>query len=241
MSPSPNPRSKLLNGMLFEGSSRRKASSLFPRRQSDFDPNIDGATDLATMVPGQVLSSGYRPSDYSSSHRPATIPLRPSDFSRWGSSDDDYGPGDSACCFVFTSNYLAWGSLIHRIALSTVLPKHLLRCKTGALLENDQLRIEQRRGRVFVGWKEGKIYFYDISNIRGIQIGVIEYCGMEVRSSKAIISYIHESLDFPDHRPVSSVFWAEVESNSASLKEMEDAKPPAFEYAPISIRHIFIS
>ncbi|KAL8523588.1 hypothetical protein ACS0TY_013534 [Phlomoides rotata] len=28
-----------------------------------------------------------------------------------------------------------------------------------ALLEKDQLRLEQRRGPVFDGWKEGKIFF----------------------------------------------------------------------------------
>ncbi|KAJ0977662.1 hypothetical protein J5N97_013136 [Dioscorea zingiberensis] len=35
----------------------------------------------------------------------------------------------------------------------------VLRNDWQALLEKDQLRIEQKAGRVFTGWKEGRIYF----------------------------------------------------------------------------------
>ncbi|KAM0043825.1 putative Endonuclease/exonuclease/phosphatase superfamily [Helianthus debilis subsp. tardiflorus] len=53
-----------------------------------------------------------------------------------------------------------WAQLTYRIALSYRSAKALLEMQNWrALLEKDQLRVEQRRGRVFRGWNEGKIYF----------------------------------------------------------------------------------
>ncbi|KAJ0694684.1 putative Endonuclease/exonuclease/phosphatase superfamily [Helianthus annuus] len=48
-------------------------------------------------------------------------------------------------------------TMTYRIALSYRSAKALLEMQNWrALLEKDQLRIEQRRGRVFQGWNEGK-------------------------------------------------------------------------------------
>ncbi|KAL0911877.1 hypothetical protein M5K25_017808 [Dendrobium thyrsiflorum] len=52
------------------------------------------------------------------------------------------------------------GDLNYRIALSYQSTKALIEMQNWkVLLEKDQLRIEQRSGRVFVGWNEGRIYF----------------------------------------------------------------------------------
>jgi hypothetical protein len=74
--------------------------------------------------------------------------------------------------FVFVSIWFSrviWlGDLNYRIALSYRSAKALVEMQNWrALLENDQLRIEQKRGHVFKGWNEGKIYFpptYKYSN-----------------------------------------------------------------------------
>ncbi|KAJ0479533.1 putative inositol-polyphosphate 5-phosphatase [Helianthus annuus] len=81
--------------------------------------------------------------------------------------------------------------MTYRIALSYRSAKALVEMQNWrALLEKDQLRIKQRRGRVFQGWNEGKIYFpptYQLSYVRG-------------------------ESSFSDHRPVYIIFWAEVQS-----------------------------
>ncbi|KAG5554661.1 hypothetical protein RHGRI_012273 [Rhododendron griersonianum] len=90
-----------------------------------------------------------------------------------------------------------------------------------------RLRIEQRRGRVFHGWQEGQIYFpptYKYSNNSD------RYAGHDMRRKEKRrtpawcdrilwyggglhqLSYVRGESKFSDHRPVYSVFWAEVES-----------------------------
>ncbi|XP_057780883.1 type I inositol polyphosphate 5-phosphatase 4-like [Salvia miltiorrhiza] len=120
------------------------------------------------------------------------------------------------------------GDLNYRIALSYRYAKALVEMHNWrALLENDQLRIEQRNGRVFAGWNEGKIYFpptYKYSNNSD------RYAGENMRQKKKRrtpawcdrilwrghglrqLSYVRGESRFSDHRPVCSMFLAEVES-----------------------------
>ncbi|XP_071720503.1 type IV inositol polyphosphate 5-phosphatase 6-like isoform X2 [Rutidosis leptorrhynchoides] len=62
---------------------------------------------------------------------------------------------------ILEHDRIIWlGDLNYRIALSYRSAKALVEMQNWrALLEKDQLRIEQRRGRVFQGWNEEKIYF----------------------------------------------------------------------------------
>ncbi|XVF86161.1 hypothetical protein PTKIN_Ptkin18bG0017900 [Pterospermum kingtungense] len=62
---------------------------------------------------------------------------------------------------ILEHDRIIWlGDLNYRIAFSCRSTKALVEMQNWrALLENDQLRIEQKRRRVFVGWNEGKIYF----------------------------------------------------------------------------------
>ncbi|XP_042048524.1 type I inositol polyphosphate 5-phosphatase 4-like [Salvia splendens] len=122
------------------------------------------------------------------------------------------------------------GDLNYRIALSYRYAKALVEMRNWrALLENDQLRIEQRYGRVFAGWNEGKIYFpptYKYSNNSD------RYAGENMRQKKKRrtpawcdrilwhghglrqLSYVRGESRFSDHRPVCSMFLAEVESTN---------------------------
>ncbi|XAR57267.1 Inositol-polyphosphate 5-phosphatase [Bertholletia excelsa] len=127
------------------------------------------------------------------------------------------------------------GDLNYRIALSYRSAKaHIAMQNWRALLEKDQLRIEQRRGRVFHGWKEGKIYFpptYKYSNNSDRYAGddmhskekrrtpawcdrILWYGGGLQQSS-----YVRGESRFSDHRPVYGVFWAEVESYQGRLRK----------------------
>lgn len=153
------------------------------------------------------------------------------------------------------------GDLNYRIALSYRSAKALVEMHNWrALLENDQLRIEQRRGNVFDHWKEGQIYFpptYKYS------FGSDRYCGgdahpKEKRRTPAWcdrilwhgdglqqLSYVRGESKFSDHRPVYSIFWAEVESNynsrlrksmsySTSRAEMDELWPFSQGYTELS-------
>ncbi|KAF9686938.1 hypothetical protein SADUNF_Sadunf02G0042200 [Salix dunnii] len=88
------------------------------------------------------------------------------------------------------------------------------------------LRIEQRQGRVFDGWNEGKIYFpptYKYSNNSDRYAGDDGHL-KEKRRTPAWglhqLSYVRGESRFSDHRPVYGVFLAEVESiNRSRIKK----------------------
>ncbi|KAK9015580.1 hypothetical protein V6N11_006680 [Hibiscus sabdariffa] len=90
-----------------------------------------------------------------------------------------------------------------------------------------QLRMEQRRGHVFDGWSEGKIYFpptYKYSNNSDRYAGedrhpkkkrrTPAWCDRILWYGRGLyqLSYVCGESKFSDHRPVYSVFSAEVES-----------------------------
>lgn len=130
---------------------------------------------------------------------------------------------------ILEHDRIIWlGDLNYRIALSYRSAKALVEMQNWrALLEKDQLRIEQRRGRVFQGWKEGKIYFpptykYLTNSDRytGDSLHHKEkrrtpaWCDRILWYGGGLhqLSYVRGESRFSDHRPVYSIFWAEVES-----------------------------
>ncbi|PWA42722.1 Type IV inositol polyphosphate 5-phosphatase 7 [Artemisia annua] len=91
----------------------------------------------------------------------------------------------------------------------------------------NKLRIERRRGRVFSGWNEGMIYFpptYKYSNNSDRYAGydmhprekrrTPAWCDRILWYGNGLhqISYVRGESRFSDHRPVYSIFIAEVES-----------------------------
>ncbi|KAH6798312.1 hypothetical protein C2S51_000409 [Perilla frutescens var. frutescens] len=143
--------------------------------------------------------------------------------------------GDENCSpqTILDHDRIIWlGDLNYRIALSYRYAKALVEMRNWrALLENDQLRIEQIQGRVFAGWNEGKIYFpptYKYSNNSD------RYAGENMRQKNKRrtpawcdrilwyghglqqLSYVRGESRFSDHRPVCSIFLAEVESSKCS-------------------------
>ncbi|KAI3695026.1 hypothetical protein L1987_78014 [Smallanthus sonchifolius] len=130
---------------------------------------------------------------------------------------------------ILEHDRIIWlGDLNYRIALSYRSAKALVEMQNWrALLEKDQLRIEQRRGRVFQGWNEGKIYFpptykYLTNSDRytGDSLHHKEkrrtpaWCDRILWYGQGLhqLSYVRGESRFSDHRPVYSIFWAEVES-----------------------------
>ncbi|KAK9083761.1 hypothetical protein Scep_030232 [Stephania cephalantha] len=156
---------------------------------------------------------------------------------------------------ILEHDRIVWlGDLNYRIALSYRSAKALVEMRNWrALLENDQLRIEQKRGRVFRGWNEGRICFpptYKYSNNSDRYAGddmhpkekrrTPAWCDRILWYGRGLhqLSYVRGESRFSDHRPVYSIFTAEVESishhrtkrNMSSRIEVEELLPRSHGY-----------
>ncbi|KAJ3695793.1 hypothetical protein LUZ60_001170 [Juncus effusus] len=122
------------------------------------------------------------------------------------------------------------GDLNYRVALSYDETRTLLEDNDwDALLEKDQLKTEKEAGRVFKGWKEGRIFFaptYKYSQNSD------SYAGENVKSKRKRrtpawcdrilwhgdgieqLQYIRGESRFSDHRPVCAVFSIQVDMSS---------------------------
>ncbi|KAK4492521.1 hypothetical protein RD792_003332, partial [Penstemon davidsonii] len=173
------------------------------------------------------LTSGEKEGDELRRNSDVMEILRKTRFPRvHGTGDEKNSPQT-----ILEHDRVIWlGDLNYRIALSYRCAKALVEMRNWrALLENDQLRMEQRQGRVFPGWSEGKIYFpptYKYSNNSDRYAGENMHpkekrrtpawcdrilwhgCGLQQ------LSYVRGESRFSDHRPVYGIFLAEVESIS---------------------------
>ncbi|XP_072973192.1 type I inositol polyphosphate 5-phosphatase 4 [Typha angustifolia] len=161
---------------------------------------------------------------------------------------------------IFEHDRIIWlGDLNYRIALSYRSAKALVEMRNWkALLEKDQLRIEQRCRRVFEGWNEGRIYFpptYKYSNNSDRYAGddmnpkekrrTPAWCDRILWYGRGLnqLSYVRGESRFSDHRPVYSIFIAEVESinhsriqntsYSSSRVDIEELLPYSHDYTEL--------
>ncbi|KAA8543272.1 hypothetical protein F0562_021233 [Nyssa sinensis] len=167
------------------------------------------------------LTSGQKEGDELRRNSDVLEILRKTRFPRVHGMGDENSPQT-----ILEHDRIIWlGDLNYRIALSYRSAKALVEMRNWrALLENDQLRIEQRRGRVFEGWTEGKIYFpptYKYSNNSDRYAGddmhpkekrrTPAWCDRILWYGRGLhqISYVRGESRFSDHRPVYSIFLAE--------------------------------
>ncbi|PKA50748.1 Type I inositol 1,4,5-trisphosphate 5-phosphatase CVP2 [Apostasia shenzhenica] len=141
------------------------------------------------------------------------------------------------------------GDLNYRVALSYDETRALLENNDwNALLEKDQLNIEKEAGRVFSGWKEGKIYFAPTYKY---SYNSDEYAGETVKSKKKRrtpawcdrilwygngveqLEYSRGESRFSDHRPVCAAFKAQVEVSSCSSPYLKG-------YASVGARDLLV-
>ncbi|XP_020255406.1 type I inositol polyphosphate 5-phosphatase 10 isoform X2 [Asparagus officinalis] len=128
---------------------------------------------------------------------------------------------------ILDHDRIIWlGDLNYRISLSYSETRNLLEDNNwDALFEKDQLKIERDSGRVFRGWREGKIYFaptYKYSNNSDAYAGETATCKKKRRTPAwcdrilwhgdgiTQLSYYRGESRFSDHRPVCAVFLVEV-------------------------------
>ncbi|XP_040381241.1 type I inositol polyphosphate 5-phosphatase 5-like isoform X2 [Oryza brachyantha] len=128
---------------------------------------------------------------------------------------------------ILDHDRMIWfGDLNYRIALSYDETRTLLEENDwDALLEKDQLMIEREAGRVFRGWKEGKICFaptYKYTHNSDAYAGETAkskkkrrtpaWCDRILWQGDGIeqLQYLRGESRFSDHRPVCGVFAVEV-------------------------------
>ncbi|KAL8485176.1 hypothetical protein ACS0TY_027467 [Phlomoides rotata] len=201
------------------------------------------------------LTSGQKEGDEVRRNADFMEILRKTRFPQVNGSSEEKSPET-----ILEHDRILWlGDLNYRIALPYRSAKALIEMQNWrALLEKDQLRLEQRRGRVFDGWKEGKIYFpptYKYSHNSDRYAGddmhpkekrrTPAWCDRILWYGGGLqqLSYVRGESRFSDHRPVSSVFWAEIESApnrlrksmslSSSRIEVEELLPYSHSYTEL--------
>ncbi|XP_020207967.1 type I inositol polyphosphate 5-phosphatase 10 isoform X1 [Cajanus cajan] len=119
-----------------------------------------------------------------------------------------------------------FGDLNYRISLSYDDAKRLVEKKDWpSLFNKDQLKMEREAGRVFKGWKEGKISFAptykyafnsDTYYVEGVKVSKNKrrtpaWCDRILWHGKGIqqLSYVRKEFKFSDHRPVCATFMVE--------------------------------
>ncbi|AES60858.1 putative phosphoric monoester hydrolase [Medicago truncatula] len=172
------------------------------------------------------LTSGQKEGDELRRNSDVMEILRKTRFPRVNGIGDESSPQT-----ILDHDRIIWlGDLNYRIALTYRAAKALVEMHNWkVLLENDQLHIEREQGRVFEGWNEGQIYFpptYKYSNNSDRYTGddihskqkrrTPAWCDRILWHGRGLrqLSYVRGESRFSDHRPVCSVFLAEVESVS---------------------------
>ncbi|KAF9611988.1 hypothetical protein IFM89_037271 [Coptis chinensis] len=155
---------------------------------------------------------------------------------------------------ILEHDRIIWlGDLNYRIALNYSETRKLLQDNDwDALLEKDQLKNEREAGRIFKGWKEGKIYFpptYKYSTNSDVYAGETitskkkrrtpAWCDRILWHGDGIeqLMYIRGESKFSDHRPVCASFVVQVElldrrsknglTNSSMRVEVEELLQPS--------------
>ncbi|XP_020093212.1 type I inositol polyphosphate 5-phosphatase 4-like isoform X1 [Ananas comosus] len=203
------------------------------------------------------LTSGQKEGDELRRNSDVMEILRKTRFPRVHGVGDEKSPET-----IMEHDRIIWlGDLNYRIALSYRSAKALVEMHNWKqLLEKDQLRIEQRCGRVFTGWREGRIYFpptYKYSNNSDRYAGddmhpkekrrTPAWCDRILWYGRGLnqLSYVRGESRFSDHRPVYSTFSAEVEmisrcrirknmGCSSSRVEVEELLPYSHGYTDLN-------
>ncbi|KAL1300573.1 hypothetical protein HN51_045223 [Arachis hypogaea] len=130
---------------------------------------------------------------------------------------------------ILDHDRIIWfGDLNYRISLSYDDAKRLVEKRDWpSLFDKDQLKMEREAGRVFKGWKEGKIYFaptykYPINSdtyyLENVKVSrnkrrTPAWCDRILWRGSGIqqLSYVRKELKFSDHRPVCATFFVQVD------------------------------
>ncbi|XP_027352914.1 type I inositol polyphosphate 5-phosphatase 8-like [Abrus precatorius] len=147
-------------------------------------------------------------------------------------------------------NVIWLGDLNYRLAAGYDDTHELLKKNNWqALLEKDQLRIEQKAGRVFEGWNEGNIYFAPtykyLTNSDHYVAQTFKskekrrtpaWCDRILWKGEGInqMWYVRGESKFSDHRPVYSLFSVQVDMTSKNLAPSAATMPRSCPLKPLT-------
>ncbi|KAL2344983.1 hypothetical protein Fmac_006268 [Flemingia macrophylla] len=147
-------------------------------------------------------------------------------------------------------NVIWLGDLNYRLAAGYDDTHELLKKNNWqALLEKDQLRIEQRAGRVFKGWNEGNIYFaptykyltnsdhYVAQSSRSKEKRrTPAWCDRILWKGEGLnqMWYVRGESKFSDHRPVYSLFSVQVDFRSKDIAPSAATMPRSCPLKPLT-------
>ncbi|KAK4767488.1 hypothetical protein SAY86_015238 [Trapa natans] len=169
------------------------------------------------------LASGEKEGDELRRNSDVAEILKKTKFSTGSSRSRSRSPGS-----ILDHDKIIWlGDLNYRLSSSSGDMKELIKSEDWqALLEKDQLRIEQRAGRVFQGWEEGRIQFAPtykyLSNSDHYAVQKSKskekrrtpaWCDRILWRGEGIkqMWYVRGESRFSDHRPVYSLFSVQVD------------------------------
>ncbi|KAG8649253.1 type I inositol polyphosphate 5-phosphatase 8 isoform X2 [Manihot esculenta] len=137
---------------------------------------------------------------------------------------------------ILDHDKIIWlGDLNYRLAAGCGDTHELLKKNDWkALLKRDQLRIEQRAGRVFKGWEEGRIYFAPtykyLNNSDNYVVQTSKskekrrtpaWCDRILWKGEGLkqMWYVRGESRFSDHRPVYSLFSVQINLSNSNLNK----------------------
>ncbi|KAJ8754071.1 hypothetical protein K2173_001969 [Erythroxylum novogranatense] len=191
------------------------------------------------------LTSGEKEGDAVRRNSDVTEILKKTRFSHSSASPTRFPPPES----ILDHDKILWlGDLNYRLASDRADTNQLLKKNDWeALLEKDQLRMEQKAGRVFKGWEEGRIYFAPTYKylVDSDDYVVQDSNSKDKRRTPAWCDrilwkgeglkqmwYDRGESKFSDHRPVSSVFSVQVDI--VNKKKPRKTNNPTGQFPPRS-------
>ncbi|KAK4419113.1 Type I inositol polyphosphate 5-phosphatase 8 [Sesamum alatum] len=196
------------------------------------------------------LASGEKEGDAIRRNLDVMEILRRTRFSNLSRFPTQSVPPDS----ILDHDKIIWlGDLNYRLASSCGDTYELVEKNNWqALLEKDELRIEQKAGRVFKGWEEGEIYFaptykYHTNSDRYVvqtstpkeKRRTPAWCDRILWKGEGLkqMCYVRGESRFSDHRPVYSLFSVELNlprypypSSKITSTTIPSSTPPAEEF-----------
>ncbi|XP_048226172.1 type I inositol polyphosphate 5-phosphatase 8 isoform X2 [Ricinus communis] len=186
------------------------------------------------------LTSGEKEGDEVRRNSDVTEILKKTRFSHSRRDPGQPFPPES----ILDHDKIIWlGDLNYRLAVGCGDTHELLKKNDWqALLEKDQLKIEQRAGRVFRGWEEGRIYFaptykylansddYVVQTSRSKEKRrTPAWCDRILWKGEGLkqMWYVRGESRFSDHRPVYSLFSVQVSLSNSYTSNTYSRSYPA--------------
>ncbi|CAN1775494.1 Type I inositol polyphosphate 5-phosphatase 8 [Linum perenne] len=203
--------------------------------------------DTTFCFVGTHLTSGEKEGDETRRNSDVCEILKKTRFNNHSSIDPgNQHPPET----ILDHDNIIWlGDLNYRLATTHIETCELLEKNDWeALLEKDQLKIQQKAGRIFGGWEEGQIYFaptykylvdsdnYAVQACKSKEKRRIPaWCDRILWKGDGLkqLWYVRGESKFSDHRPVYSLFSVNVKAESRKLVKSQSMMRKSSRFFPV--------